>query len=122
MMEKLLLIGISDQDCVQQAAERLHLRIVTVQPEQYHQTLGILAGYACASSSASLVPEAEQIPSEGILVMCGLKNSQINRLLTKLQQFGQQQLYKAILTPSNAAWNILQLTHELQLERQKLNS
>ena len=75
-MEKLLLIAIPDTDGVEQVARRLRLRTVLVQPEQYARSLGQLAGYPAAAAEET---PALPLPETGLLVMCGLKNSHMDK-------------------------------------------
>lgn len=121
MMEKLLLFGTSESDHILQIASRMHLRTMIVSPEQYHTPLGTLAGYTEVHTKEMTVPESDALLPEGIIVLCGLKNNQIDRLLNQLRQAGLQRLYKAILTPTNAAWNVFQLSYELGRERTQWN-
>ena len=81
-MEKLLLIAIPDTDGVEQVARRLRLRTVLVQPEQYARSLGQLAGYPAAAAEET---PALPLPETGLLVMCGLKNSHMDKLLAALR-------------------------------------
>lgn len=84
-MEKLLLIAIPDTAGVEQIAGKLRLRTVTVAPENYGKSLGSLAGYA-----AGTVPVSAEttLPETGLLVMCGLKNSRMDKLLAALRTAG----------------------------------
>ena len=84
-MEKLLLIAIPDTDGVEQVARRLRLRTVLVQPEQYARSLGQLAGYPAAAAEET---PALPLPETGLLVMCGLKNSHMDKLLAALRNAG----------------------------------
>ena len=114
-MEKLLLIAIPDTDGVEQVARRLRLRTVLVQPEQYARSLGQLAGYPAA---AAVETPALPLPETGLLVMCGLKNSHMDKLLAALRNAGIVIPHKAVLTPTNQNWNVYRLAQELERERQ----
>ena len=110
-MEKLLLIAIPDTAGVEQIAAKLRLRTVTVAPENYGKSLGSLAGYA-----AGTVPVSAEttLPETGLLVMCGLKNSRMDKLLAALRTAGIRIPHKAVLTPTNQNWNVYQLAQELE--------
>lgn len=116
-MEKLLLIAIPDTAGVEQIAGKLRLRTVTVAPENYGKSLGSLAGYA-----AGTVPVSAEttLPETGLLVMCGLKNSRMDKLLAALRTAGIRISHKAVLTPTNQNWNVYQLAQELERERQAM--
>ena len=118
-MEKILLINIPDYTTVEQIAEKLHFRCVRIMPKDFIKTLGELAGFQ-TSVHTNTVSESDGIPAEGILVMCNMKNSHIDRLLKSLRTAAMQNIYKAILTPTNADWNIYQLAKELMRERRQL--
>lgn len=116
-MEKLLLIAIPDTDGVEQVARRLRLRTVLVQPEQYARSLGQLAGYPAAAAEET---PALSLPETGLLVMCGLKNSHMDKLLAALRNAGIVIPHKAVLTPTNQNWNVYRLAQELERERQAM--
>ena len=114
-MVKLLLIAIPDTDGVEQVARRRRLRTVRVQPEQYARSLGQLAGYPAAAAEET---PALPLPETGLLVMCGLKNSHMDKLLAALRNAGIAIPHKAVLTSTNQNWNVYRLAQELERERQ----
>ncbi|MGN1402722.1 MAG: DUF3783 domain-containing protein [Ruminococcus sp.] len=118
-MEKLLLIGLPDSGTVEQIAAKLRLRTVIIPPEQYSRSLGSLVGYANDSVSATAAADAV-LPETGLLVMCGLKNNRIDRLLQALRMAGLVIPHKAVLTQTNRSWNAFQLAHELERERRAM--
>lgn len=118
-MEKLLLIGLPDPAAVEQIAAKLRLRTVIVSSELYSQSIGNLAGYAGFSVSAD-APADATLPKTGILVMCGLRNNRMDRLLHALRMTGLVIPHKAVLTQTNASWNVFQLAYELEQERRKM--
>ncbi len=119
-MEKLLLIGLPAAQQVESIAQKLRIRTVTVQPSQYAQSIGMLAGYASALAAAKVEAE-ETLPAEGVLVMCGVKNTHMNKLLEALRHNGLEIPYKAVLTSTNLAWNALQLAHALKQEHNRMH-
>lgn len=118
-MEKLLLIGLPDPGIVEQIAAKLRFRTIIVPPEQYSRSLGSLAGYANVSVSTDAAADTT-LPRTGLLVMCGLKNNRIDRLLETLRTAGQVIPHKAVLTQTNRNWNAFQLAHELERERRAM--
>lgn len=119
-MEKLLLIGLPQTEEVEKVAKKLRIRTVQVLPSQYTQSVGMLAGYASAVATAKMEAE-EFIPEEGLLVMCGLKNAHMNKLLEELRHNGLQIPYKAVMTTTNLTWNALQLAYELKKEHKAMH-
>jgi len=120
-MEKLLCIAVPDAKSVEAIAARLRIRTVFISPEQYQTPVGTLAGYTKITPQSDM-PNTDTLPQEGILVLCEFKNNRMDRLLQALRQNGMQSVYKAILTPSNASWSIMQLAHALMEERRQMES
>ena len=60
------------------------------------------------------------LPETGLLVMCGLKNSHMDKLLAALRNAGIVIPHKAVLTPTNQNWNVCRLAQELERERQAM--
>ena len=58
-----------------------------------------------------------QIPSSR-LVLCGLRDKRLDKVLFELRRADVPVDYKAILTPSNQEWTVPELMKELQRERQ----
>lgn len=58
-----------------------------------------------------------QIPSS-LLVLCGLRDKRLDKVLFELRRADVPVDYKAILTPSNQEWTVPELMKELQRERQ----
>lgn len=60
-----------------------------------------------------------QIPSS-LLVLCGLRDKRLDKVLFELRRADIPIDYKAILTPSNQEWTVPELMKELQRERQAM--
>ena len=120
-MEKLLCIAFPDAKSVEAIAARLRIRTVFISPEQYQTPVGTLAGYTKITPQSDM-PNTDTLPQEGILVLCEFKSNRMDRLLQALRQNGMQSVYKAILTPRNAGWSIMQLAHALMEERRQMES
>ena len=54
------------------------------------------------------------------LVLCGLRDKRLDKVLFELRRADIQIDYKAILTPSNQEWTVPELMKELQRERQAM--
>lgn len=91
------------------------LRIRTIAPEELGCPVGAFTG---------LLPKPETLPaervplSESIMVFSGLGGPALDRVLSALLRAGvPRSVYKAIVTPGNAAWDFYQLCEELKAER-----
>ena len=62
---------------------------------------------------------AVQTPSS-LLVLCGLRDKRLDKVLFELRRADIPIDYKAILTPSNQEWTVPELMKELQRERQAM--
>lgn len=115
-MEKLLLIGINDNEYrkIAQVANRLRLTTDAVNPEYYNKTLGELAG-GKYKETASQVPTV--VSTESLIVICGLTDKRLDKLLFELRRAEVNVDYKAILTHTNKEWNVPQLMQEMRREK-----
>ncbi len=123
-MEKILCFQAHALDI--QVIKHLHMRYTIVPESDYIKTLAQLVGFQVTEKvtvkSNSTLPLQDQrsLPQAGILVFCNVKNSHMDRLLKMLHSAGRQETYKAVLTPTNANWNVYRLANELEQERQQL--
>ena len=115
-MEKLLLIGMNDDEYrkIAQVANRLKLTTDAVNTEYYDKTLGELAGgkYKETASQVSV-----DVSAESLIVICGLTNKRLDKLLFELRRVEVNVDYKAILTQTNKNWNVSQLMQEMRREK-----
>lgn len=91
----------------------LGIRMKSVAPEAFTLPIGAMAG----------IPVDHKVPVNGkpfkdpMLVMCGLNEDCFNAFLQSLRNSGLPPIpLKAVLTPTNAAWNAIQLHDELLRE------
>lgn len=122
IMEKLLLIHSTKeiQLQVKNVASRLKLALDII-PEEYCgcRLKELAAGkYAQNPSDAACTPAAPTPPS--LLVLCGLRDKRLDKVLFELRRADIPIDYKAILTPSNQEWTVPELMKELQRERQAM--
>ena len=119
-MEKLLLIHSTKkiQLQVKNVASRLKLALDIIPEEYCGCCLKELAAgkYAQNPPSAAGIPDAETLPS--CLVLCGLREKRLDKVLFELRREDIPIDFKAILTPSNQEWTVPELMKELQRERQ----
>ncbi len=121
-MEKLLLIHSTKeiQLQVKNVASRLKLALDII-PEEYCgcRLQELAAGkYAQNPPDAASAPVAQTPPS--LLILCGLRDKRLDKVLFELRRADIPVDYKAILTPSNKEWTVPELMKELQRERQAM--
>ena len=101
---------------------KLGIRVRIVEPEQYLQSIGFLAGNKAFAES----PEAYDGAGfdEPMMVMAGF--SERNRSTHLPRKMRRKKVppiaLKAIVTTQNQAWNSLQLYRELKEEHEKMKS
>lgn len=77
----------------------------------------IPSGNAAAEGTVP-APAAQTLPS--CLVLCGLRDKRLDKVLFELRRADIPIEYKAVLTPSNQEWTVPELMKELQRERQAM--
>lgn len=125
-MAKILAFGVQAEELakIKRAAGGLKLRVETVPAFLYRQSIGRLAGRKVESLAETVQMEAEaqlyqgEAPKESLLVICGLADKQLDRLLAACRRNEVRVDYKAVLTAANSAWNVLRLYAEMERERQ----
>lgn len=122
IMEKLLLIHSTKeiQLQVKNVASRLKLALDII-PEEYCgcRLKELAAGkYTQNPSDAACGPAVPTPPS--LLILCGLRDKRLDKVLFELRRADIPIDYKAILTPSNQEWTVPELMKELQRERQAM--
>lgn len=85
------------------------LRLRPVSPAEYGEAVGALAGLFPTSGASAAEPFGEEM-----LVLCDFSEAALNGFLTGFRKAGLPPVsLKAVLTPTNAAWNSRQLYEEL---------
>lgn len=77
---------------------------------------GTIPSGSAATEGTVPVPAAQTLPS--CLVLCGLRDKRLDKVLFELRRADIPIDYKAVLTPSNQEWTVPELMKELQRERQ----
>ncbi len=121
-MEKLLLIHSTKeiQLQVKNVASRLKLALDIIPEEYCGCRLNELAAgkYAQNPPDTASVSVVQTPPS--LLILCGLRDKRLDKVLFELRRADIPVDYKAILTPSNKEWTVPELMKELQRERQAM--
>lgn len=95
---------------------RLGIQVRPVEQADYGQTIGALCGMAERTDA----PAPEETLAEDMLVMANFTQQLANRLLAALKQGRLPIRLKAVVTPTNATWNPVQLYTELTAEREAI--
>lgn len=77
---------------------------------------GTIPSGSAATEGTVPAPAAQAPPS--CLVLCGLRDKRLDKVLFELRRADIPIEYKAVLTPSNQEWTVPELMKELQRERQ----
>lgn len=77
---------------------------------------GTIPSGSAATEGTVPAPAAQTPPS--CLVLCGLRDKRLDKVLFELRRADIPIDYKAVLTPSNQKWTVPELMKELQRERQ----
>ena len=94
----------------------LGIRVRGVKRDEYALPIGALAGIPVARPSNA---EAAAVPpfDDEMLVMCHMLSDRLDAFVQGMRDLGIPRIaLKAVLTPSNVAWNSVQLRDELARE------
>ena len=95
---------------------KLHIRVRSVAPEDYGEPLGALAGFQPRTGAA-----AEEQFDDEMLVLVNFGSKLLNQFLQEMRATKQPGVaLKAVLTPTNAGWNSVQLHRELCREHEAM--
>lgn len=124
MKEVLLVFHITEEKKLakmRKALLPLRMRVKKIEKKDYLETIGYLAGLK-DSESISKEYTGDELPGE-MLVMAGFSNARVDQLLAAFRKNGVDRIAcKAILTPTNATWNALELYEELRKEHESMTS
>ena len=126
MRAKVLLYGIgneSERDRALRAVLRERkLLTLDVREAQLGETVGRLV-----STNAAAVPDAsaghapEHAPAAEFMLLCGLGDRQLDRLLAGMRRAGAVVPHKAVLTEQNRSWTLEKLIREVMREHEALS-
>ena len=100
---------------------RMGMRFKVVDPSDYGQPIGLLAGIKEAVLEN---PEAEvQTFDDEMMIMRGFTSSRLDLFLQNMRKAGIEKIdYKAIVTPTNMRWNSWQLYLEIKQEHEEMHA
>ena len=92
----------------------MKMKVRSVEVAEYNKPLGVLAG--TLEEGAYPEYDGEDLETES-MIFCGLSNARLNDVLNGIRKKKLKPIpYKAILTPTNQDWTILECYQELQRE------
>lgn len=120
-MEKIILFNTEPEteEFITKCAANMRIKTVSAAPEMYTETLESIAGNGTARENVgapAMLPEG----TGSLMLMCGLSDKHMDRLLAKLRQSVMKVDYKAVLTPTNSKWTLKRLIFEMEREKKAL--
>ncbi|MDD7403812.1 MAG: DUF3783 domain-containing protein [Butyribacter sp.] len=112
-MEKILLFQIKETEQIRRLAARMKIKVCCIDTNCYKETLKSLY-------QGVTVPSEEyqgDAPSESLMVFCNIPEKKFDKMLAALKKEHIYPDYKAVMTPTNANWNILRLYFEMEKEK-----
>ena len=93
---------------------------LTVEARQLSETAGKLASGNAAPDAGGTTEADAAAPETEFLLLCGLGDRQLDRLLANLRRAGVSVPYKAVLTEHNRDWPLGKLVGEVAREHELL--
>lgn len=111
-MEKILLFQVRDVDAIKAIAKMLHISVEAVKVSAYKETLNNLySGKRLAEDYAGEAPQGSMI------IFCNLSDKMLDKVLASLKKKKISVDFKAVMTPTNARWNVLRIYFEMEREK-----
>lgn len=117
-MKKILLFQVDNPMKVKLAVATMRLRVESIPMEKFNQTVESLLN---GSKEEEESYQGEK-PEGSLLLMCGLSNSEVDQVLYRLRSQKITTTYKAVLTPTNLGWNVLELYQEMKKEKEEIEA
>ena len=95
------------------------LLTLSIRAEQTGETVARLVSTNAAVSGAQM---PEQTPEAEFMLLCGLGDRQLDRLLAAMRRAGVSVPYKAVLTEHNKNWTFADLVTEVAREHEALRA
>ena len=117
-MEKRLLMNLPDATyrTIQGVASRLRIATDRIEQEYFDRTLKTLASGKYRQSEDTAESEDAGC-RESLIVLCGLRDKRLDKVLFEFKRAEVKVDYKAILTPINENWTVPALMGELRREK-----
>ena len=121
MREIILLFGVSEgvlRSRLRRALAPQKVMVKAVEPEDYLQPVGFLAGDKTLAQTEERYQGREL--ERPMLLMAGLGGGRMDQVLFALHKAGISIGYKAALTPTNRTWTVLRLYEEIKEEHRRM--
>lgn len=102
-------------------ADELGIGFRLIQPYQSAQLTGYLAGRKGYEEKKLSILQLPPVLSEEVLLLDGLSDEKLDRLLRLMRERGVPVSLKAVITKHNAEWTFAALYEELRKERKELS-
>lgn len=119
LKETILLFGFDEKKKAEmkRALLPLKMKIKVVEPEDYHQQVGYLAGNKEISPKESADESKTEEFEQEMMVMAWVSSGQVDQVLQAMRKQGIGRIsYKAVLTQQNQYWDCVTLYEELKKE------
>ncbi len=117
-MEKILLFQSEWEEQLKRLARSMRISAESVAVEHFREKLQSL--YRGETGKAE---RFEGTPPEGSLILfCQVEEKKMDKLLAAMRKKGLSATYKAVLTRTNAQWNVLRLYFELGQEKKQFEN
>lgn len=124
MRESVLLVNFKDKKQlkgIQMTAFLLKLKIRMIEEKDYLQPVGYLAGVEGIQSSEDIF--SGTAPEHEMMVFAGVSDMKLQKLLSEMRKNGIRKVdRKAVLTPTNVQWNVIELYEELDKEHKAMQN
>jgi len=94
--------------------DEMKILTLSVDEAQAGETVGKLV----SANAATDAPPPETAPEAEFMLLCGLGDRQLDRLLANMRRAGVSVPYKAVLTEHNKNWKLCQLIEEVAKEHE----
>lgn len=94
--------------------DEMKILTLSVDAAQTGETVGKLV----SANAATDAPPPETAPEAEFMLLCGLGDRQLDRLLANMRRAGVSVPYKAVLTEHNKNWKLCQLIEEVAKEHE----
>lgn len=113
-MEKILVFQSTETEKIKNIAAPLHIKVEEIAPVRFRETIGVLAGTVKAKEEQ---PFLGSLPEGSLMVFCQVTEEHFDKILAAMKKNKIPMTYKAVMTPTNAKWNVLRLYLEMETEK-----
>lgn len=116
-MERIILFNVPNIEQIKKIAAPMHIKVFEADTSRYNETLGQLSLPPKKEMPSDKAAFSGKAPSESLLLFCDITDKKLDKILFQLKRNNIQIDFKAVLTPTNASWNVLKLYLEMQREK-----